>query len=196
MKVINLLNMKGGVAKTFTAVNMAYELWRRGCKVLVWDNDKQGNLSRAYRRYDAESISPTAKILKGEWEGQERLQKGEDAKLEKQRDSCKKGSKRSVQEQVEDTYIKSMQEWLEKNAGDITRTAGDAIRIVFDSNTPQKSWSKIEWTVFTAKAIMQRADCVSREDLRSPKQIHHKKVGHILNGQFLLPGQLCIGRIV
>ena len=42
MKVINLLNMKGGVAKTFSAVNMAYELWRRGCKVLLWDNDKQG----------------------------------------------------------------------------------------------------------------------------------------------------------
>ena len=30
MKIINLLNMKGGVAKTFTVVNMAYELWRRG----------------------------------------------------------------------------------------------------------------------------------------------------------------------
>ncbi len=73
MKVINLLNMKGGVAKTFTAVNMAYELWRRNYKVLLWDNDKQGNLSRAYRRYDAESMSPAAKILKGKWEGQEGL---------------------------------------------------------------------------------------------------------------------------
>lgn len=73
MKVINLLNMKGGVAKTFTAVNSAYELWRRDYKVLVWDNDKQGNLSRAYKRYDAESISPTAKILGGEWKNQEGL---------------------------------------------------------------------------------------------------------------------------
>ena len=40
MKIINLLNMKGGVAKTFTVVNMAYELWRRGYKVLLLDNDK------------------------------------------------------------------------------------------------------------------------------------------------------------
>ncbi len=67
MKVINLLNMKGGAAKTFSVVNMAYELWRRGCKVLLWDNDKQGNLSRAYKRYDAESIAPVSKILEEEW---------------------------------------------------------------------------------------------------------------------------------
>ena len=67
MKVINLLNMKGGVAKTFSAVNLAYELWRRGYKVLLWDNDKQGNLSRAYKRYDAESIAPVSKILREEW---------------------------------------------------------------------------------------------------------------------------------
>ena len=65
MKIINLLNMKGG-GKTFTAVNMAYELWRRGYKVLPSDNDKQGNTSRAYRRYDAESISPVARILGGD----------------------------------------------------------------------------------------------------------------------------------
>ena len=39
MKVISLLNLKGGVAKTFTAVNMAYELYRRGYKVLLLDND-------------------------------------------------------------------------------------------------------------------------------------------------------------
>ena len=75
MKVINLLNMKGGVAKSFTAVNMAYELWRRGYKVLLLDNDKQGNTSRAYRRYDAESISPAAKILGGEWENLEEMSK-------------------------------------------------------------------------------------------------------------------------
>ena len=73
MKVINLLNMKGGVAKTFSVVNMAYELWRRGYKVLLWDNDKQGNLSRAYKRYDAESIAPVSKILEGEWDDPKEL---------------------------------------------------------------------------------------------------------------------------
>ena len=39
MKTIRLLNLKGGVAKSFTLVNMTYELWRRGSKVLLWDND-------------------------------------------------------------------------------------------------------------------------------------------------------------
>ena len=51
MKVISLLNLKGGVAKSFTAVNFGYELWRRGYKVLLLDNDKQGNLSKGYGRY-------------------------------------------------------------------------------------------------------------------------------------------------
>ena len=42
MKTISILNLKGGVGKTFTAVNMAYELHRRGYNVLLIDNDKQG----------------------------------------------------------------------------------------------------------------------------------------------------------
>lgn len=67
MKVISLLNLKGGVAKTFTVANMAYELYRRGYKVLLLDNDKQGNLSKAYERYNAESVAPITKLLSGEW---------------------------------------------------------------------------------------------------------------------------------
>ena len=50
MKTISILNLKGGVAKTFTAANMAYEIYRRGYRVLLIDNDKQGNLSKAYSR--------------------------------------------------------------------------------------------------------------------------------------------------
>lgn len=73
MKTISILNLKGGVGKTFTAVNMAYELHRRGYNVLVIDNDKQGNLSKAYRRYDADTYSPAARLLTGDWEKAEEL---------------------------------------------------------------------------------------------------------------------------
>ena len=73
MKTISILNLKGGVAKTFTAANMAYELWRRGYKVLLLDNDKQGNLSKSYGRYDAENVAPITKLLSGEWEKPEQL---------------------------------------------------------------------------------------------------------------------------
>ena len=65
MKVISILNLKGGVAKTFTASNMAYELYRRGYKVLLLDNDKQGNLSKAYGKYDKNTTSPVAELLRG-----------------------------------------------------------------------------------------------------------------------------------
>lgn len=47
---------------------MAYELYRRGFKVLLVDNDKQGNLSRAYGRYDADSVAPVSRILCGDWQ--------------------------------------------------------------------------------------------------------------------------------
>ena len=67
MRVISLLNLKGGVGKTFTVVNMAYELYRRGFKVLLLDNDKQGNLSKAYGRYNSEAVAPVTKLLSGNW---------------------------------------------------------------------------------------------------------------------------------
>ena len=67
MRIINFLNLKGGVAKTFSASNMAYELWRRGYRVLILDNDKQGNISKAYGKYDAEQTAPITRLLCGNW---------------------------------------------------------------------------------------------------------------------------------
>lgn len=63
MKTIAIINLKGGVGKTHTAANMAYELYRRGYKVLLIDNDKQGNLSRTYNRYNAQEVAPVTKLL-------------------------------------------------------------------------------------------------------------------------------------
>lgn len=67
MKVISIINLKGGVGKTFTSYNMAYELQKRGYKVLVLDNDKQGNVSKAFKRYSAEGEATVTKALKGKY---------------------------------------------------------------------------------------------------------------------------------
>lgn len=42
MKVVATYSIKGGVGKTSTAVNLAYEASRAGVRVLVWDLDPQG----------------------------------------------------------------------------------------------------------------------------------------------------------
>lgn len=65
MKVLNICNLKGGVGKTITAVNMACILGEvYGKRVLVIDNDKQGNTSRFFRRFDYEAPS-IADVLTG-----------------------------------------------------------------------------------------------------------------------------------
>lgn len=60
MKTISIINLKGGVAKTLTADSMAHVLATLHKKrVLLVDNDKQGNTSKAFgvHSYDDKSIS-------------------------------------------------------------------------------------------------------------------------------------------
>ena len=52
MKTLSIINLKGGVAKTISSVNMAHILAAvHGCKVLLIDNDKQGNASKILNRH-------------------------------------------------------------------------------------------------------------------------------------------------
>ena len=50
MRTIAIINLKGGVAKTTSSINIAYILMRKGYKVLLVDNDKQGDCSRGMNR--------------------------------------------------------------------------------------------------------------------------------------------------
>lgn len=49
MKIIAAFNIKGGVGKTSTAVNLAYLAARGGFRTLVWDLDPQGASSYYFR---------------------------------------------------------------------------------------------------------------------------------------------------
>jgi len=49
VKVLATYNIKGGVGKTATAVNLAYEAASRGNRVLVWDLDPQGAATFYFR---------------------------------------------------------------------------------------------------------------------------------------------------
>ncbi|MCM1183556.1 MAG: ParA family protein [Roseburia sp.] len=64
MRTISIFSLKGGVAKTTTAVNMAYILAAVHKKrVLVIDNDKQGNVSKAFDRYDIDDGNTIARVM-------------------------------------------------------------------------------------------------------------------------------------
>lgn len=64
MQTISIISLKGGVAKTTTAVNMAYTLATvHNKKVLVIDNDKQGNTSKAFKCYNTEDANTIARVM-------------------------------------------------------------------------------------------------------------------------------------
>lgn len=64
MQTISIISLKGGVAKTTTAVNMVYTLAAvHSKKVLIIDNDKQGNTSKAFKKYDTEDKNTVARMM-------------------------------------------------------------------------------------------------------------------------------------
>lgn len=64
MKVFATYNIKGGVGKTATAVNLAYLSAREGARTLVWDLDPQG-AATFYFRIQPKVRGGSKKLVKG-----------------------------------------------------------------------------------------------------------------------------------
>jgi chromosome partitioning protein len=67
MKIIAVTNIKGGVGKTTTAVNLAYLCAAAGRRTLLWDLDPQGAASYTLRCEPKERVS-AKKLVAGERE--------------------------------------------------------------------------------------------------------------------------------
>lgn len=66
MKTISIINLKGGVGKTTTAITMAHLLSGKKYerKVLLIDNDKQGNTSQFFGKLKPQEECGSSKILR------------------------------------------------------------------------------------------------------------------------------------
>lgn len=71
MRIVSVINLKGGCAKTTTAVSMAELLAegdkgrrRAGSRVLLFDNDKQGNASRMFGVYDRDREAEACRVIR------------------------------------------------------------------------------------------------------------------------------------
>lgn len=64
MKTLALYNLKGGVGKTVSAVNLASLAAAQGLKTLLWDLDPQGSAAW-YLGFDSEDIGGMKRLTKG-----------------------------------------------------------------------------------------------------------------------------------
>ena len=76
MKIVSIINLKGGVAKTITSANMAHILATvHGKRTLLLDNDKQGNCSKFYKRHGYEHPSCAEILTERNYDTRKAIQK-------------------------------------------------------------------------------------------------------------------------
>lgn len=63
MKKVTLFNIKGGVGKTTSTINIAAILAKQGKKVLIVDLDPQANVSMTFNRYDINDDSVSQLLM-------------------------------------------------------------------------------------------------------------------------------------
>lgn len=76
--VISLLNLKGGVGKTVSSINIAYALTEAGNKVLIVDTDSQGNVATALGTAADENSGTLVDLLSEEIDGSVSLEQIEE----------------------------------------------------------------------------------------------------------------------
>ena len=63
MKKLSILNIKGGVGKTTSTINLASTLAEEGKKVLIVDIDAQSNSTMLFKAYDIDALSVSDILL-------------------------------------------------------------------------------------------------------------------------------------
>lgn len=66
---------------------------------------------------------------------------------------------------------KVLRDWVRDCAKAATEEAAKAVLKVSETDTPQNSWTNIEWTVYTLRCIMEQANKVSEDDLYKLQEI-------------------------